>query len=1045
MNTNDDVKYTSLQQFMKDTGNLSWGLQVIQEVYAFALDIPLRIFQHKEAELFWDKAIESSLNFKRRFSSIADFNQFAIDISQDPVNGFIKLAGDEKIWQPLLDREKETWWITQQSNYHPLCQMFSEHRYWRWWEFFYFYSHIVLNDPQSTVPYPNRKIDALHFSFQPISGSNNLIFLAGPVWKPALRATGEYFEREHVKPVIDKFINGLSHIPDNANFHGSLYEKGQFVLRGTSRYPISSSDLIERLQQSISAINCILNMQVPAKSELRRCDYVGLAEWSIFTISELERIQYSPIYHSLRDQKAEDGTLSIYYRLDHSLRPGQPTIQEGSSWITTSLPINSSTRNVILQLHHTNPDNYPNTSYSSRLFLPTTIASTQEKKDLLNNLECALSRFLSRISTKKHHGKTEVQLALRAWLNDHFGILTSIGQEATKTVRQVSDRLCRLVSRSLIADVATLYRYDYGSLELVTQGWFYAGVKDSDWEKAMCKSMKEAAQDLSERKLSISYRAVDQAETQFTCCFDKTQYINKDSTTLNNQLLPLPENIKSALSAIAVPVSVYGRPWGVLEVLGFRPYQFRWDNCSIMEEFADILSPFFYHQWFLTKLDSLNSITSNNSNDLIERYNIICENLAGLFLSYGASLWVLNPVGKGFFSCIGCYNHPGLLYAIKNSLEPPTYKVSDKNSIVGQVLRKIQSPSKQAQNIVWYHGLVGDDFLNTWCQDPNNQELINAGIRSINIIPITNYEENEETKKVTAIIFLYNKTTDEFNYRWRHLVTFVTRYTALLLGAIHAQHDWERRARSFIAHEMKTQIDSVQDRTKSLMDLLDKATGWLDDQKKRRSQILMGDLKTYTNDLMHIISLLAEPDFGKVLLQGIDPMFYIARKEINKGHQEWLSLRKQINITFLSHQNLIREKNLRWTPPSASEIYGPYLFMSARNLREILDNICSNAIKYAISGSEIRLSITETEYTTRLSISNIGICLEEEEEERLFREGFRGSNSQGISGEGKGLFIARGICELYKIGIRYISQPSDKPHQDYCRHIFILSFPNRLR
>lgn len=172
-------------------------------------------------------------------------------------------------------------------------------------------------------------------------------------------------------------------------------------------------------------------------------------------------------------------------------------------------------------------------------------------------------------------------------------------------------------------------------------------------------------------------------------------------------------------------------------------------------------------------------------------------------------------------------------------------------------------------------------------------------------------------------------------------------------------------------------------------------------------------------------------------------MFYLARKEIDRGKSEWLSLRKQLNTAFLSHQNLIREKNLRWISSGSLEGYGPYVYMHPRNLREILDNLCSNAIKYAAVGSEIRFAITEAEYTVRLSISNIGACLGEWDEERLFREGFRGCNAEGVSGEGKGLFIARGICELYHIGLRYQSL-TDESRPDYCRHTFILSFPNRL-
>lgn len=830
-------EYISFQKFINAD---LWSLQVIQEVYAFALDIPLRIFQRNEAELFWDKATDKSADFKRRFPSQAAFDQFATFISQNPVQGLVQLVNEEQIWQPLLARDQETWWVTQQSNGHPLCQMFIEHRYWRWWEFFYYYYQLVLSHPQSIFDYPKAEKNSLHVSFQSIPDNSNLILLAGPVWKPAAKATGEYFESEHVEPIIKRFFDWLNQVPDDATFHNSLYEKGLFLLRGISRYPVFSSDLVERLKQVADALSCLFQMEVPTESELHRCDYVGLAEWSVFAIVELERLWYAPKYRALRERRMEDGTLSVYYRLDHSLRPGQPTGQKGSSWVTTVWPLNDETSVPHLLLNHNHPYGYNGSSDLSRLLLPLAIADTPEiRTDLLSGLECALSRFLGRLATEKHHGRTEVQLALRAWLNDHFGILTSVGQEAAETVNRVSDRLCRLVGRSLIADIVTLYRYDYGSRELDTNGLFYTGSQQKDWEKTMGLVMKKAAHDPSEREHSIAYRAVDQAKTQFTRRFDQTLPDEDAATPSDKPLLPVPENLRSACSAIAVPVSVYGRPWGTLEVLGFRPYQFRWDNRSLVEEFADILSPFFYHQWFLARLDNLNSVASNTGGNLTDKYNIICKNLAGLFLSYGAALWVLDPVGEGRFTCMGCYNHPALSQALQNDLEPPSYKITDKHSMLSQALKKMQV-NVQYNKLVWWHGVVGDDLLNDmWRQLPHNQNLLEFGIRSKSIIPVTSQENDQGSEKIIAVISLYNQTEAAFNSRWRHLVTFVTRYTALLLGAIRAQHDWERRARGFIAHEMKTQVDNIKDRTEALMDLLRQAHGWLDDQKKGVQRFLL--------------------------------------------------------------------------------------------------------------------------------------------------------------------------------------------------------------
>lgn len=75
-------------------------------------------------------------------------------------------------------------------------------------------------------------------------------------------------------------------------------------------------------------------------------------------------------------------------------------------------------------------------------------------------------------------------------------------------------------------------------------------------------------------------------------------------------------------------------------------------------------------------------------------------------------------------------------------------------------------------------------------------------------------------------------------------------------------------------------------------------------------------------------------------------------------------------------------------------------------LIEVLQNIMENAIKYG-DGKQIRISFREEEDCKLIHIENSGCSLKEEELPNLFDSFYRGSNSNGMKGNGLGLYICR--------------------------------------
>ena len=73
---------------------------------------------------------------------------------------------------------------------------------------------------------------------------------------------------------------------------------------------------------------------------------------------------------------------------------------------------------------------------------------------------------------------------------------------------------------------------------------------------------------------------------------------------------------------------------------------------------------------------------------------------------------------------------------------------------------------------------------------------------------------------------------------------------------------------------------------------------------------------------------------------------------------------------------------------------------------EVLKNLMDNAIKYG-DGKYIRIGITEEDGCKLICVANSGCSLPEGEMLKIFDSFWRGSNSQGKSGSGLGLYICR--------------------------------------
>lgn len=90
-----------------------------------------------------------------------------------------------------------------------------------------------------------------------------------------------------------------------------------------------------------------------------------------------------------------------------------------------------------------------------------------------------------------------------------------------------------------------------------------------------------------------------------------------------------------------------------------------------------------------------------------------------------------------------------------------------------------------------------------------------------------------------------------------------------------------------------------------------------------------------------------------------------------------------------------------------------------RLIREIMFNLCDNAVKYNREGGSVTVSVSDGENSARLTVSDTGIGIPEEHLERIFERFYRvdKSRSKAVSGTGLGLSIVKHAAMLHNAKI----------------------------
>ncbi len=225
-----------------------------------------------------------------------------------------------------------------------------------------------------------------------------------------------------------------------------------------------------------------------------------------------------------------------------------------------------------------------------------------------------------------------------------------------------------------------------------------------------------------------------------------------------------------------------------------------------------------------------------------------------------------------------------------------------------------------------------------------------------------------------------------------------------LEGARQKQEEMDTSRRNLIAwisHDLRTPLTSIRAILEALGDNV------VDDPATEERY-----LKTVQNEIRGLSHL-------------IDDLFTVSQMDAGglTLDCQFNSLGDLISDTIESFSELAVRQNVT-LQGSVPEGLDP-VWMDARQLGRVLDNLVSNALRYTPAGGVIAIQATRQDGEIRVDVKDNGEGIHSEDLPRIFDLFYRGekSRSRGTGGAGLGLAIANGVIEAHGGKIWVDSQP----------------------
>lgn len=192
-----------------------------------------------------------------------------------------------------------------------------------------------------------------------------------------------------------------------------------------------------------------------------------------------------------------------------------------------------------------------------------------------------------------------------------------------------------------------------------------------------------------------------------------------------------------------------------------------------------------------------------------------------------------------------------------------------------------------------------------------------------------------------------------------------------------------------VSHDLRSPLTSIL----GYIELLDRVGPVNDRQEQfiKRVRTSVHNITELINDLL---------DLGRIE-SGLD------------RRREWVSLNSVIEYARENFDEQLKQKNLRLTLDISPNL--PQIFGDAVRLRQVVDNLLGNAIRYTPEGGEISIIAREENEKVIIQVSDTGFGIPPKDLPHIFDKFFRASNViEDIAGSGLGLAIVKSVVESHQ-------------------------------
>ncbi len=246
----------------------------------------------------------------------------------------------------------------------------------------------------------------------------------------------------------------------------------------------------------------------------------------------------------------------------------------------------------------------------------------------------------------------------------------------------------------------------------------------------------------------------------------------------------------------------------------------------------------------------------------------------------------------------------------------------------------------------------------------------------------------------------------------RTLAVYVSRFPGHgMPGAVVVIHDTteirqaERMRQDFVAnvsHELKTPLAVIKSSVESLVD------GAAEDPDSRA---------------MFLTQVTREADRLEELIQDLLSLARIESGNLGLEPQA-IPLGRAMTDCVERHHGRAEVKTLTMVERPPAELRGDILVWADPDaLRQVMDNLVDNAIKYTPNGGRITVRWTGTEDTASFEVEDTGIGIPAEDLQRVFERFYRAdkARSRTIAGTGLGLAIVKHLVQAMRGQVRAAS------------------------